>query len=210
MLSDPPVPSSPYPQFAVPPITPSRSSSLASIPPVILPPRSSSPFSTASHTTTTPQINPSPNPLTRKDGRKIQKPPLAPAALGILKALDPHPDQHIHQPHPHHIHELSDDSLLIEHKDRAEKKEKKSFWDGIIRDKDRDKDRERGRDKERETREHREKDKGREKDREREKDKEQLRERLWREEDPSELTRMIGASFMGIIIPLMHWELISV
>jgi len=126
----------------------------------------------------------------------------------MLKALDPHPDQHILQPHPHHVHELSEDSLVTDHKDRAEKKEKKSFWDGIL---DRDRDRDRGREKERENRELREKDKGRDKDRERDKDKELARERLWREEDsPSELTRMIGASITAIIIPVMQWELIRV
>ncbi|KAG2145564.1 hypothetical protein BD769DRAFT_1346935 [Suillus cothurnatus] len=80
---------------------------------------------------------------------------------------------------------MSDDSFPVEHRDRAEKKERKSFWDGIIRDRDRDKDKdkERGRDKERETRE---------KEKERERDKEG-RDRIWREEDSSsELTRMIG------------------
>ncbi|KAG1875808.1 hypothetical protein F4604DRAFT_1762121 [Suillus subluteus] len=166
VLPEPLVPSSPYPQFAVPPISPSRSSSLASIPPVILPARSSSPYSATSHTTTiptptpTPQTNPNPtHPATlRRDGRGIRKPQHVPIALGILKALDPHLDH-------------------------AEKKVKKSFWDGIIRDRDMDKDKERGRDKERETRE---------KEKEREKDKEG-RDHIWREEDnPSELTRMIG------------------
>jgi hypothetical protein len=84
----------------------------------------------------------------------------------------------------------------MDHRDRAEKKEKKSFWDGIIRDKDRDRDRERARGGEREIRD-KDKDKGREKDRERE-----IRERLWREEDnSSELTRMIGAL---VTIPLMQ------
>ncbi|OAX40769.1 hypothetical protein K503DRAFT_583300 [Rhizopogon vinicolor AM-OR11-026] len=182
MLSDPPVPSSPYPQFAVP-ITPSRSSSLASLPPVVLPPRSNSPFSTASHTNPAPQISPNTNSPIRRDGRKVHKSPPAPAALGILKALDPHPDQHIHQPR----HELSQDSLVIDHKDKAEKKEKKSFWDGIIRDRDRDKDRDRGRDKDRDIRD---RDKGRDKDKD--KDRDYARERLWQEDNPSELTRMIG------------------
>jgi hypothetical protein len=121
----------------------------------------------------------------RRDGRKIQKTHPAPAALGILKSLDPHLEHALQQTHSHHIHEVPDDSFPVDHRDRAEKKERKSFWDGIIRDRDRDKDKERGRDKEREIRE-----KGKEK----EKDKEG-RERLWREEDnPSELTRMIGAS----------------
>lgn len=189
VLSEPPVPSSPYPQFAVPPMSPSRSSSLASIPPVILPARSSSPYSTASHTTTVPmpapQTNPNPTHTVRRDGRKIQKAQAAPAAPGILKSLDPHLDFALRQPQPqpHHAHEVSDDSFPVDHRDRAEKKERKSFWDGIIKDRDRDRDKERGRDKERETRE---------KEKEREKDKDG-RERLWREDDiPSELTRMIG------------------
>ncbi|KAG1852631.1 hypothetical protein C8R48DRAFT_724285 [Suillus tomentosus] len=192
VLSEPPVPSSPYPQFAVPPMSPSRSSSLASIPPVILPARSSSPYSITSHTTTTPtptpapQTNPNPTHTVRRDGRKIQKTQPGPAALGILKSLDPHLEHALQQSHPHHAHEIiPDDYFPVDHRDKAEKKERKSFWDGIIRDRDRDKDKERGRDKERETRE-------KEKEREREKDKEG-RDRLWREEDnPSELTRMIG------------------
>ncbi|KAG2746000.1 hypothetical protein P692DRAFT_20782715 [Suillus brevipes Sb2] len=189
VLHEPPVPSSPYPQFAVPPMSPSRSPSLASIPPAILPARSSSPYSVTSHTTTTPtptpmpQTTPNPTHTVRRDGRKIQKTHPAPAALGILKSLDPHLEHALQQTHSHHIHEVPDDSFPVDHRDRAEKKERKSFWDGIIRDRDRDKDKERGRDKEREIRE-----KGKEK----EKDKEG-RERLWREEDnPSELTRMIG------------------
>ncbi|KAG1894431.1 uncharacterized protein F5891DRAFT_728085 [Suillus fuscotomentosus] len=192
VLSEPPVPSSPYPQFAVPPMSPSRSSSLASIPPVILPARSSSPYSITSHTTTTPtpmpapQTNPNPTHTVRRDGRKIQKTQPGPAALGILKSLDPHLEHALQQSHPHHAHEIiPDDYFPVDHRDKAEKKERKSFWDGIIRDRDRDKDKERGRDKDRETRE-------KEKEKEREKDKEG-RDRLWREEDnPSELTRMIG------------------
>ncbi|KAG1720828.1 uncharacterized protein EDB91DRAFT_1177162 [Suillus paluster] len=173
MLSDPPVPSSPYPQFAVPPTIPSRSSSLASLPPI----------RHRSHCPHPQTNNPNPTHTVRRDGRKIQKAQPAPAVLGILKSLDPHLDLALQHSHSHHGHEVSDD-----YRDRAEKKERKSFWDGIMRDRDRDKDkdRERGRDKERETRE---KEKEREKEREREKDK----ERIWREEDnPSELTRMIG------------------
>ncbi|KAG1744703.1 uncharacterized protein EDB91DRAFT_1123990 [Suillus paluster] len=173
MLSDPPVPSSPYPQFAVPPTIPSRSSSLASLPPI----------RHRSHCPPPQTNNPNPTHTVRRDGRKIQKAQPAPAVLGILKSLDPHLDLALQHSHSHHGHEVSDD-----YRDRAEKKERKSFWDGIMRDRDRDKDkdRERGRDKERETRE---KEKEREKEREREKDK----ERIWREEDnPSELTRMIG------------------
>ncbi|KAG2344316.1 hypothetical protein BDR05DRAFT_204469 [Suillus weaverae] len=189
VLSEPPVPSSPYPQFAVPPISPSRSSSLASISPVVLPARSSSPYSATNHTTTTPTPTPTPqtnsNPIhtVRRDGRKIQKAQPAPVAPSILKSLDPHLEHALQQTHPHHVHEVPDDSFPVDHRDRAEKKERKSFWDGIIKDRDRDKDKERGRDKERETRE---------KEKERDRDKEG-RERIWREEDnPSELTRMIG------------------
>ncbi|KAG1851890.1 hypothetical protein DFJ58DRAFT_886039 [Suillus subalutaceus] len=187
VLSEPPVPSSPYPQFAVPSMSSSRSSSLASIPPVILPPRSSSPYSVTSHTTTPPtptptsQNNPNPTHTVRRDGRKIQKTQPIPAAIGVLKSLDLHLERALQQPHRHHVHEVPDDSFSVEHRDRAEKKERKSFWDGIIWD--RDKDKERGRDEERETRE---KEKGREKD-------EEGRDRIWRKEyNPSELTRMIG------------------
>ena len=72
-----------------------------------------------------------------------------------------------------------------------------------MRDRDRDKDRERGRDKDRENRD---KDKGRDKDKERERDKV-----FWREEDnPSELTRMIGASLYRVTLPVMQQNLISV
>ncbi|KAG1830275.1 hypothetical protein DFJ58DRAFT_908857 [Suillus subalutaceus] len=106
----------------------------------------------------------------RRDGRRIQKPQPVPAAPGILKSLDPHLDHALQHSHPHHVHEASDDSFPVEHRDRVEKKERKSFWDGIIRDRDRDKDKERGRDKERESRE---------KEKEREKDKDG-RDRIWR------------------------------
>ncbi|KAG1758137.1 hypothetical protein EDD22DRAFT_219263 [Suillus occidentalis] len=130
-----------------------------------------------------PQTTPNPTNTVWRDGHNIQKAHPARAALGVLKSLDPHLEHALQQTHPHHIYEVPDDSFPVDHRDRAEKKERKSFWDGIIRDRDRDKDKERGRDKEREIRE-----KGKEKD----KDKEG-RERLWREEDnPSELTRMIG------------------
>jgi hypothetical protein len=60
-------------------------------------------------------------------------------------------------------------------KDHMEKKEKKGFWN---RDKEKEKDREREKDKERE--------------RERERQFERERERGRQEENPAELTRMIG------------------
>ncbi|KAG2152801.1 hypothetical protein DEU56DRAFT_907981 [Suillus clintonianus] len=132
--------------------------------------------------TPTPQTNPNPAHTEQRNGRKIHK---AQPALGILKYHDPHLEHALQQIHPHHVHEIKipEDSFPMDHRDRAEKKERKSFWDGITRDRDRDEDKERGRDKERETRE---------KEKEREKDKEG-RDRLWREEDnPSELKRMIG------------------
>ncbi|OAX34620.1 hypothetical protein K503DRAFT_430395 [Rhizopogon vinicolor AM-OR11-026] len=186
MLSDHPVPSRPYV-----PRSSSRSSSLAPLSPIVLPLRSSIQFSTTSHTPA-PEITLNPFPPTHRDARTIHKYQPAPVALGILKSLDRDEGQHIS--HSRAVHELSEDSLIIDDRDKAEKKENKKFFlDGIIRDRDTDKDRDRGRDKDRKDRKNRERNKRREMDKGREKDKEQAREHHWREEDnPEELTRVIG------------------
>ncbi|KAK7695193.1 hypothetical protein QCA50_002383 [Cerrena zonata] len=69
------------------------------------------------------------------------------AAVGILRALDPHLDTN---PHPR---DYPDDSHVSSHHSRSsEKKEKKGFWErasGRDKDKDKDKDKARAREKER-------------------------------------------------------------
>ncbi|KAH9916215.1 uncharacterized protein B0H18DRAFT_1038853 [Fomitopsis serialis] len=85
------------------------------------------------------------------------------AAVGILKALDPHLEVH-------NTSELSEDNMT-EISTREDRKERKGFWERKDKDRERDKDR----------------------DREREKDRERGRERDRRDDDaPAELTRMIG------------------
>ncbi|KAG9311025.1 hypothetical protein JVU11DRAFT_8922 [Chiua virens] len=143
-----PSPRSHHQQF-VAPVLPSRSSSLASL----------------------PQQTNSPQPVSRtlrQDDRAIRKksPPTVPA-LGILRALEPHQD---HPPPP----DPSDDLHSYHEPVRLEedKKERRGFWGGMLRD--RDKDRWRA-----------------DKDRDR---FDRFRDRDRREDDLStaELTRMIG------------------
>lgn len=109
--------------------------------------------------------------------------PNAFAAVGILKALEPH---HLE---PVASHDHSEDGYTDSSVRGEEKKEKRGFWERAShRDKDKDKDR------------------AREKDKEREKEKERER----RDEDAqAEITRMIGAcrllDFRGrlIIVPYL-------
>ena len=100
------------------------------------------------------------------------------AAVGILRALEPH--QHLE---PVVSHDQSEDGFT-DGSAREEKKEKRGFWERAShRDKDKDKDRAK----------------------EREKEREKEKERDRREEDPAaELTRMIGASRALVIATTNH------
>ncbi|GBE87135.1 hypothetical protein SCP_1003820 [Sparassis crispa] len=115
------------------------SPSLASTP-LLSVPRAVSPVAS---NPVSPQPMRSPNPRDRdRDPNALKKKgvngPNAFGAIGILKALDPHPE-------PPLMPELSEDSLT-EASFREEKKERKSFWDrsGL-----REKEKERGKDRER-------------------------------------------------------------
>ena len=162
-------------QQFIAPVIPSRSSSLASLPqpansPQIGPvsPRSSSPFSINSNTIAVPRNQ-------RTDDRALRKksPPVSGvAALGILKALDPHQDLPPipHTPDPSEDHHTYNEPVRIE----RDKKERKGFWDGMLRDREKEKWKA-------------------DKDRDRERF-ERVRDKDRREDDLStaELTRMIG------------------
>ncbi|KAH9893941.1 hypothetical protein C8Q73DRAFT_745604 [Cubamyces lactineus] len=155
-------------------LTPSQTSSLASIHQAASPaptplPRASSPY-TVSGSPPLHHSKPNGNHKER-DQQVLRKKPHqstanAFAAVGILRALEPH--QHLE---PVVSHDQSEDGFT-DGSAREEKKEKRGFWERAShRDKDKDKDRAKEREKERE----------KEKDRDR------------REEDPAaELTRMIG------------------
>jgi hypothetical protein len=92
------------------------------------------------------------------------------AALGVLKALDPHSEQ------VNRRRSRSEEYLVLSDSHfREDKKEKKPFWDNIIRDKDKEKDRDK------------------EKEREKWKSKDKERDRK-DEGSPEELTKMIGTS----------------
>ncbi|KAF8438655.1 hypothetical protein L210DRAFT_3646904 [Boletus edulis BED1] len=165
-----PSPRSQHQQF-IAPVIPSRSSSLASLPqsanspqlPTIVPnsPRSTSPFSTSNL-----QVKRSDDRAARKRSPPI---PGGVAALGILKALDPHQDLPPESSDDHHTYT---DSLRTE----KDKKERKGFWDGMLRDRDKEKWKA-------------------EKEKERDRDRlDRIRDRDRREDDngTAELTRMIG------------------
>ncbi|KAI0668846.1 hypothetical protein C8Q78DRAFT_212551 [Trametes maxima] len=157
-------------------LTPSQTSSLASIHQVNAPapntlPRSSSPYNVSP---SPPLPNAKPNGSHKDRDQQVlrKKPaPSAPnafAAVGILRALEPH--QHLE---PVSSHDQSEDGFT-DPSSREEKKEKRGFWERAShRDKDKDKERARERDKERE--------------------KERERERERRDEEAhAEITRMIG------------------
>lgn len=163
------------------PVIPSRSSSLASLPQpgnspqistaVPISPRSPSPFSITSNAIT---VQPTPR-NQRSDDRNLRKrsPPVSGgvAALGILKALEPHQDPPLDPSEDLHSY---NEPVRIE----KDKKERKGFWDGMLRDREKDKwraEKERDRDRER---------------------LERMRAGDRREDDLStaELTRMIGIS----------------
>jgi len=151
----------PHQQHFPPPVIPSRSSSLGSLPPGASPPipnaaatipRSSSPFSVASHPTSIQ--HPTRSQRSERDGSR-KKPPAPPnvTALHILKSLEPsHQDsQSLHHP------DFSDDyHTQCETVRLVDKDKKKSFWGGVLgdrdskaKDKDRLKDRDRTRDRDR-------------------------------------------------------------
>ncbi|KIJ60449.1 hypothetical protein HYDPIDRAFT_139136 [Hydnomerulius pinastri MD-312] len=168
-----------------PPVIPSRSSSLGSLPPPgaspqipsagpTIMPRSSSPFSISSNTNSVQ--GPPRGQRSERDVLRKKSPPTPAggvAALGILKALEPHQD---HAPVQLQS-EISEDYHTYTESVRTEKekKEKKGFWDGMLKDRDKDKWKV-------------------DKERDREKERERLRDRDRREDDPgnAELTRMIG------------------
>lgn len=188
----------------LPPVinAPARTSSLGSatpggIPPPMgtpLPPRSSSPMSAVTNISSSTKLvrhhDRERDAYYQQQRKKTQ--PSAPVALGILRALDPptHHVQSISRPqsedreryavsengHSNHSHR--------DIREAAEKKEKRGFWGG--RDKDREKDKERER--ERESQHNRESQKDRARD-------------LRRDDDgQGDLTRMIGASLTQIIL----------
>lgn len=101
----------------------------------------------------------------------------------MLKALEPHQDL----PPIQHPSDLSEDHHTYTEPIRIEKdkKERKGFWDGMLRDREKDKWKA---------------DKEKERDRER---FERVRDRDRREDDLStaELTRMIGISLSAFNIP---------
>ncbi|KAH0834019.1 hypothetical protein J3R83DRAFT_11255 [Lanmaoa asiatica] len=174
-------------------VIPSRSSSLGSLPqpgnspqiPSTVPisPRSSSPFSITSNTIT---VQGAPR-NQRSDDRILRRksPPVSGgvAALGILKALEPHQEL----PPVQHPPDLSDDLHTYNEPVRIEKdrKERKGFWDGMLRDREKDKWRA-------------------EKERDRDRDRfERVRTGDRREDDlgTADLTRMIGISLSAFNIP---------
>ncbi|KIJ18196.1 hypothetical protein PAXINDRAFT_167451 [Paxillus involutus ATCC 200175] len=172
-------------QFTAP-VIPSRSSSLGSLPPPgaspqltntgPIAPRSASPFSVASNTIPaqgTPRNQRNEWDISRK---KSPPAPTGVPALGILKALEPHQDLPPiqQQPEPSEDYHAYPDPLRSD----KDKKERKGFWDGVLRDREKDKWKAE-----------------KERDREREKERlERIRDRDRREDDMStaELTRMIG------------------
>ncbi|KAI6123088.1 hypothetical protein EV401DRAFT_1858317 [Pisolithus croceorrhizus] len=160
------------------PVIPSRSSSNGSLPPGASPPlpnapptipRSSSPFSVSSHTTSIQHAtgqHPARN--SRNDQNNLRRKSPAPAALGILKALEPNPQDSQSNFH----HDSSDDHHPPSEPVRAmEKKEKRSFWEGMLKDRE-----------------------NKTKEREKEKERERARDRDRRDDDVvvAELTRLIG------------------
>lgn len=175
-------------------LTPSRTSSVASLPPGASPPlssplapRSPSPFSAIAAPPVVPHKQ-NPNPRDRERDRfappqqplsspqqnvirkKVQ--PNAPVAVGILRALEP-PRADLLQLHTRSQSEERSVASENGHaRDLAEKKEKRAFWT-----RDRDKEKPSERDKER----------GREKDR--------------NEDSQAELTRMIGKTSMRFSPP---------
>lgn len=115
-----------------------------------------------------------------------KKPPSAPnptAAVGILKALDPHapPDVVVHPLQREYSDEYSasiDNSSKEEAREREARKEKKGFWE-----------------------------RAKEREREREKEKERNREKERKEEEgQAELTRMIGAHTSPLFIPKLTYN----
>lgn len=151
----------PHQQHFPPPVIPSRSSSLGSLPPGASPPnpnpvpsipRSSSPFSVASHPTSIQH----PTRSQRSDRDSSRKKPPAPpsvTALHILKSLEPsHQDsQSLHHPDFSDDYHVQNETVRLVDKDK-----KKSFWGGVLgdrdsktKDKDRLKDRDRPRDRDR-------------------------------------------------------------
>ena len=145
----------PHQQHFPPPVIPSRSSSLGSLPPGASPPnptsvapipRSSSPFSVASH----PSSIQHPTRSQRSDrdsSRKKSPAPQSVATLHILKALEPslQDSQSLH-----HQDFSSEDHTQGETVRLVDKDKKKSFW-GVLgekaKDKEKLKDRERTRDR---------------------------------------------------------------
>lgn len=168
--------------------SPSRTSSFTSLPPGASPPipspnapRSPSPFSTSTNASVPTTKIHHPRDRDNHPQQTIRKkpPPNAPVALGILRALDP-PTAGV----AGHLTKANSEERFVtqsesghqgrerdRERDPLEKKEKKGFWN-------RDKEKEKDRDKERE--------------RERERMFERERERGRHDENPAELTRMIG------------------
>ncbi|KAG6330170.1 hypothetical protein ID866_8918 [Astraeus odoratus] len=153
----------PHQQHFPAPVIPSRSSSLGSLPPGASPPmpnaaatipRSSSPFSVASHTTSVQ--HPTRQRSERDIMRKKSPGPTGVAALGILRALEPsHQDSQSlhHQDFSEDYHMQSEPVRTVE----KEKKERRGFWDGMLKDsrakdKERDRERDRARDRDRDRR----------------------------------------------------------
>ncbi|KAI0789425.1 hypothetical protein C8Q75DRAFT_765583 [Abortiporus biennis] len=149
-----------------------------------------------------------------RDPQMLRKKPAAQpnpaAALGILRALDPHhvepqfPTQVAvqQQPYVQHpilqqpIREQYSEDTLTEPSIKEEKKEKKGFWErasGRDKEKDKDRDREKEREREREKDKERERDRDREGHREDKKESNKLRSKDKKDDDGhAELTRMIG------------------
>jgi hypothetical protein len=194
-----------------PALSPSRTPSLASLPPGASPPipspqapRSPSPFSVVSN----PSVQS--NKLGSTRDRESQQATLRKkpqggsgvAALGILRALDPHAVEPVNMNQQTRAHSEeriggseNGHSYRERERDVGDRREKKGFW-GRDKEREKDKERERERDKERE----------RERDKERERERGRDRERDRRDEDSqAELTRMIGRCFSsggcGSVIP---------
>jgi hypothetical protein len=175
-----------------PALSPSRTPSLASLPPGASPPipspqapRSPSPFSVVSN----PSVQS--NKLGSTRDRESQQATLRKkpqggsgvAALGILRALDPHAVEPVNMNQQARAHSEERIGGSENHgyrervRDVVDRREKKGFW-GRDKEREKDKERERERDKERE----------RERGRDWERD-------MWDEDSQSELTRMIGRCF---------------
>jgi len=135
------------------PLSGSRSSSFTSLPlstspsiPNAFLPRAVSPFSSnpnaVSYTKTHKERDKDPQVL-----RKKHPPSVGPvAAVGILRALDPH-----HDIEPHTRDSLEDTTIHYEQSIREDKKDKRPFWErasGKDRERERDIDKERVREKE--------------------------------------------------------------